>query len=63
VKTIHPHQYVGDGVPDFDGRDRCLFCGLAESRGDVHDITELSTAAAALDARQMGEAEPKEQTA
>lgn len=52
---IHPHQYIGDGVQDVNGDDRCIFCYLAESRTDLHAVAEPSPEAVEIDARQMGE--------
>lgn len=60
VLHVHKHPYVGDGVTDHRGHDRCADCGLDEGHA-VHqpDPVDPSIVAAALerDAEILGERE------
>jgi hypothetical protein len=59
VKTTAPapHPYVGDGIADFNGHDRCAWprCGLAEARRDVHEMPEVAREVVEVEERRMGE--------
>ena len=59
MKTTAPaaHPYVGDGIPDYQGHDRCTHprCGLPESRRDVHEMPEVPREVVEAEARRQGE--------
>lgn len=54
-----PHPYVGDGIRDHTGKDRCARprCGLAESRRDVHQMPAVPEDVIKAEARLLGENE------
>jgi hypothetical protein len=52
---VAPHVYMGDGIPDHEGHDRCVRCRLAEARADVHTVPQASAAVINLEARRLGE--------
>lgn len=48
------HLYVGDGIYDHKGQDRCVTCGLPKDR-DVHELPPTEPDVRAVEARRVGE--------
>lgn len=51
---VHPHPYIGDGVRDFNGQDRCAECHLPRDR-DVHELPPTEPEVRAVEARRVGD--------
>lgn len=60
MKTkIEPHPYLGDGVKDFHGLDRCSICHLPRREPDDenHTLAPVPDDLAEVKARILGETE------
>lgn len=49
-----PHPYVGDGITDHTGADRCRRCGYAKAKA-WHVMPEVDPAVGVVEARRVGE--------
>jgi hypothetical protein len=59
LTELTKHDYLGDGVPDHNGEDRCVVCRLGRDQGrakEAHEPVELAGDVQKVSARIVGEA-------
>jgi hypothetical protein len=50
----HTHPYIGDGIEDHRGEDRCTDCGFPR-RHKLHTLPKTADAVTKQEARRLGE--------